>query len=190
MKTSQQQSNRCYCELCHKSFVTKFSYKSHYNNIHLQIKRFVCDYKDCGKQFVTKYRLDIHKLNQHQGIRRYACSICGKTFTEKGILKTHQSIHTDERKFKCSCCGRCYKTISPLYSHIKISHLNERKYKCQICNKSFGKTSSLKRHILLHTKKKIYNDDETISDDNYERKFVQLKEYRLIKEISFCVLAC
>ena len=71
---------RYFCDKCHKSFSTKFSYKSHYNNIHLQIKPFVCDYKDCGKQFVTKYRLEIHKLC-HEGIKSYNCgyNICNSS---------------------------------------------------------------------------------------------------------------
>ena len=179
---------RYFCDKCHKSFSTKFSYKSHYNNIHLQIKPFVCDYKDCGKQFVTKYRLEIHKLC-HEGIKSYKCPICKKAFSEKGILKTHLSIHTNERKYQCSCCNRCYKTISPLYSHIKIAHLNEKKYKCSVCDKRFGKTSSLKRHFALHQKRKEIADSVTVSDQKIiKKRNVVLRSYSQIKEISFCIL--
>ena len=168
-----------YCEICKKVYSNRFSYKIHFNTIHLKLKQYKCDYPNCNQTFSCKYRMNIHNLT-HKGIKLFKCNICGKEFSEKGILKTHYAVHSENKKYKCQYCNKQFKTASPLYSHIKIVHFNERKYKCPICLKCFGKKFILKEHMNLHTrngpiKKRV-------------KSIKKLQQFIIIKEISFCIL--
>ena len=127
-----------FCKICRKEYSNRFTYKIHINTIHLQLKRYRCDYQNCNQTFPSKYRMDIHKMT-HNGIKQFKCDICNKKFSEKGILKTHYSVHSHKKQYECKYCQKTFKTVSPLYSHMKIIHLHQRKYKCPTCFNVLGR---------------------------------------------------
>lgn len=169
-----------FCKICKKVYSNKFCYKTHYNTIHLQLKKYKCDYQNCDQTFSSKYRLNIHQLT-HKGIKLFKCDICNKEFSEKGILKTHYSVHSHNKTYKCQYCPKTFKTASPLYSHIKIIHFNDKKFKCPICSRCFGKKHVLRDHLATHSKR--------LNLHKQSQSQVKKQTKIIIKEISFCILA-
>uniref|UniRef100_A0A3B4EYR2 C2H2-type domain-containing protein n=1 Tax=Pundamilia nyererei TaxID=303518 RepID=A0A3B4EYR2_9CICH len=86
------------------------------------------------------------------------CLECGKSFTQKTRLRTHQSVHTGERPFSfiCPYCGKCFERAGHLERHKRI-HTGEKPYRCEICGRRFNqKSGHLERHLRIHTGEKPY----------------------------------
>ena len=54
------------CDICNKEFKAKYYLKLHKENVHLKIRKFVCDHQGCDRKFSTKQILLNHKKNIHQ----------------------------------------------------------------------------------------------------------------------------
>ncbi|XP_069493336.1 zinc finger protein 181-like isoform X2 [Ambystoma mexicanum] len=68
----------------------------------------------------------------HARDKRYSCTLCGKSFSQRGILTRHQIIHTGERPYQCAMCG-----------------------------KSFGRKGTLLRHQTIHMKDQTLLESDT-----------------------------
>lgn len=55
----------------------------------------------------------------HMGIKPHKCAECGKRFTEKQHLESHQRVHTGERPFKCHVCRKVFSQSGTLQNHLK-----------------------------------------------------------------------
>ncbi|KAI7803727.1 putative zinc finger protein 83-like [Triplophysa rosa] len=88
----------------------------------------------------------------HTGERPYKCRFCGKGFSTKGILGTHERGHTGERPFICVTCGRGFTQKFCLNNHERI-HSGERPFTCQTCGKAFAQSATLGNHLLVHNKR-------------------------------------
>lgn len=70
------------CSICGKAFALKQMLTSHFRNIHLGDKPFVCTYAECGKRFIASYQLRGHVDRVHKGIIVNEdvppCNVCGK----------------------------------------------------------------------------------------------------------------
>ena len=77
------------------------------------------------------------------GEKPFVCSTCGKGFTQKNQLKTHQVTHSEERKHKCAVCveGKFFKTRAQLMVHMKVHF--EPEHECEQCGKKFHQLSGL-----------------------------------------------
>ena len=64
------------CNVCEKSYSTKYNLKSHQNSIHKEEKHS-CE--ECGKQLTLKHDVTRHINNIHKGIK-HKCQECGKEF--------------------------------------------------------------------------------------------------------------
>ncbi|KAK3577109.1 hypothetical protein CHS0354_037142 [Potamilus streckersoni] len=132
------------CPKCGKSFKQKISYIQH-ANMHAGIRPFVCDV--CGKDFIYEKSLREHKYI-HTDVRKFICDICAKTFKKKTSLRIHMKVHSDAKDHICSSCGRGFTQKQALVRHERI-HTGAKPYHCTVCQKTFGDNSTIRRHIIL-----------------------------------------
>ena len=90
--------------------------------------------------------MDIH-IRKHTGERPFPCTVPGCTYKAKTKhnLKSHGSIHTNEKKMECTICE--YKTnfLSAFKEHEK-SHQDNKDLKCDQCSFETKYRSSLSKH--------------------------------------------
>src|SRR5699024_10360022 len=67
---------------------------------------YQCTVEGCNKLVKWKCNLDRH-LRTHSGDKLYKCLECGKGFTQKYNLTTHQRSHSEnKRPYICPECGK------------------------------------------------------------------------------------
>ncbi|XP_034934188.1 zinc finger protein 271-like isoform X2 [Chelonus insularis] len=83
--------------------------------------------------------------------KKHKCKVCGKCFTQKSKLTTHELSHTGERPFKCQKCDKDYTSKSKLNAHMRL-HTQVNVHQCNICKKIFSYPSYLIEHQKTHEK--------------------------------------
>ncbi|KAJ8792702.1 hypothetical protein J1605_019522 [Eschrichtius robustus] len=136
----------------------------------------------------------------------HKCTKCGKGFSHKSELITHQSVHRDEKSSGCNdqgdglreekvCLskkrpgnhtdekpggnGKCGKKLSPETS-LSIPEAilaGEKPYKCSDCEKIFSHKSRLIEHHRSHTGEKPYGCEEC--GKSFSRKSCLIIHYRI-----------
>ena len=54
------------------------------------------------------------------GERPYKCDQCSQAFTQKGNLRRHYKIHSDEKPFQCPECSYKCRRRDALNGHMRI----------------------------------------------------------------------
>lgn len=98
---SPDQSKSWICDICTKSFTTKYFLKKH-KRLHTGEMPYACSI--CGKTFTFQQSYHKHLL-YHSDEKPHVCGTCGRAFKELSTLHNHERIHSGEKPFKCETCG-------------------------------------------------------------------------------------
>ncbi|XP_058454646.1 zinc finger protein ZFP2 isoform X2 [Malaya genurostris] len=129
------------CDVCLKSFTTKYFLKKH-KRLHTGEMPYSCQI--CGKSFTFQQSYHKHLL-YHSDEKPHVCSVCGRAFKELSTLHNHERIHSGEKPFSCETCGKCFRQRVSYLVHRRI-HTNTQPYKCTACDKSFRYKVSQRTH--------------------------------------------
>ncbi|XP_061681008.1 zinc finger protein 271-like [Syngnathoides biaculeatus] len=91
----------------------------------------------------------------HSETKLYICTGCGKTFTNKSVLRNHMVTHTGEKPFACLVCDKRFSFKQNMRRHMAI-HTGEKPHSCPFCDKRFYDKFEMKRHMLTHTAEKPF----------------------------------
>ncbi len=82
------------CKICKLDFKMKQDLRDHQELVHNDVKSFAC--MKCSACFSKYNALKVHQ-KIHTGQKPYTCPFpgCGKSFVEKGNMKTHFKIHVN-----------------------------------------------------------------------------------------------
>lgn len=104
-------------------------------------------------------------------MQKFCCEICGKFYTTKSSLKTHERTHHGmhvESTVKCHICSK-FVSAKQMSSHLKTYHGGE--VECPECKKKF---KSLK-YLWDHQNK--VHEVVDIKCINCEKTFIRKRKY-------------
>ncbi|KAH8418519.1 hypothetical protein KR009_010849 [Drosophila setifemur] len=129
------------CDVCSKSFTTKYFLKKH-KRLHTGEMPYTCEI--CARTFTFQQSYHKHLL-YHSEVKPHVCIVCGRAFKELSTLHNHQRIHSGEKPFKCEVCGKCFRQRVSFLVHTRI-HTGVMPYKCELCHKTFRYKVSQRTH--------------------------------------------
>ena len=143
------------CPHCGKYFWEGKNMNSHINDVHKEIRRYICEL--CSYSSNRKYNLQLHRRKVHEVktnpelFPKLQCHICDKYFNLKEKLAEHvRRIHNNKKKLKLKCeidnCDKSYTTSHNFKEHMAKSHGKFQEFKCDLCIRSFSASLNLKRH--------------------------------------------
>ncbi|XP_021568212.1 Krueppel-like factor 17 [Carlito syrichta] len=97
-------------------------------------------------------------------IRPYRCQYenCGKAYTKRSHLVSHQRKHTGERPYACKWQGCIWSFFrsDELGRHMRI-HTSYRPHRCDQCGRQFMRSDHLKQHQRIHQQMPVSSDPQT-----------------------------
>lgn len=179
------------CDVCGKVMKNKSSLARH-SFIHTGKKPFACHL--CDLRFNRRDNLQHHlsrlhpngvaKLEKQREVQAWLCAVCGKTFSCRSRLKTHEVIHSGVKPYRCDLCPKAYMRTNDLEHHKKIVHVDgaaqpqqSSSLLCDFCGKEFKCRSQLAVHFQTHTGERPHLCD--ICGRKFGRQY-QLKRHKIL----------
>uniref|UniRef100_A0A1B6CGW8 C2H2-type domain-containing protein n=1 Tax=Clastoptera arizonana TaxID=38151 RepID=A0A1B6CGW8_9HEMI len=142
------------CCKCARRFHCEALLRNH-ERVHLpKEERLIYPCHLCHKKFSSKSAVSAHLKAVHLGERPFVCDQCGHSFTSKGILQEHLTIHSDEAPWNCSNCNKNFKTKYRLKIHMDTHR--ETPYQCPKCPVQLSTRRTLRMHLVIHRDTKAY----------------------------------
>ncbi|XP_047588488.1 zinc finger protein 57 homolog [Lutra lutra] len=79
----------------------------------------------------------------------FQCQPCGRSFSKRASLLSHQFVHSPHTTSSCGQCGKCFRNPRELGYH-RRTHLGDRPFCCPLCDKTYCDASGLSRHRRVH----------------------------------------
>ncbi|XP_055705326.1 zinc finger protein 62 homolog [Phlebotomus papatasi] len=159
MKSHIKQSGDYPCSKCNKSFDTRAAMLRHLRNIHIEPRKFLCNYESCNFGTISRAVLREHERT-HTGEKPFQCNICNTTFAKKISVERHIAQRHKPATLQCEFCDKVFKITASLRLHIRRVHL-ERKIPCPVCDKRYASKRDLTRHMKdSHSAKKNKTEKE------------------------------
>ncbi|XP_028041816.1 zinc finger and BTB domain-containing protein 41-like isoform X1 [Bombyx mandarina] len=102
----------------------------------------------CGRIFMDTTNLKQHLKrfhNQKNNNRTYSCSVCGKSYSNQGAVRTHMIKHIN-RKFNCDKCPSTFSSPYTLNQHKKKHDDVTALHHCETCDVTYNSRKSLMAH--------------------------------------------
>jgi uncharacterized Zn-finger protein len=78
--------------------------------------------EDCGLEFKAPHKLFEHRALEHGQGQSFICDMCGKVFTSKALLMSHQKYHKGVKNKKCFKCPSVFTEDKGLRTHLRRVH--------------------------------------------------------------------
>lgn len=182
------------CDVCGKVMKNKSSLARH-SFIHTGKKPYACHL--CELRFNRRDNLQHHlnrlhpngvaKLEKQREETAWLCAVCGKTFSCRSRLKTHEVIHSGVKPYRCDLCPKAYMRTNDLEHHKKIVHVDGGELQrsgsllCDLCGKEFRCRSQLAVHFQTHTGERPHLCD--ICGRKFGRQY-QLKRHKILVHVN------
>ena len=70
------------------------------------------------------------KITNKNEFPKNKCEICGKSFSQAGVLKRHiDTVHERHKFYKCEICGKSFSQSGVLKKHINKIHKYNDEFK-------------------------------------------------------------
>lgn len=127
----------------------------HQKMVHVQVKRFCCDFCNYSCYFKTKITRHIQRHIPKHLREQFPCEMkdCNFFATRKDALKSHiLTMHQSQREKICLCieCGKSFYNKSQLNIHVKAVHEKVKNHLCNLCGKSFFNIKDMEMHVKRH----------------------------------------
>ncbi|XP_041824877.1 endothelial zinc finger protein induced by tumor necrosis factor alpha-like isoform X2 [Melanotaenia boesemani] len=179
------------CDVCGKVMKNKSSLARH-SFIHTGKKPFACHL--CEMRFNRRDNLQHHlnrlhpngvtKLEKQRTAASWLCAVCGKTFSCRSRLKTHEVIHSGVKPHRCDLCPKAYMRVNDLEHHKKVVHVDgatepqrPSSLLCDLCGKEFKCRSQLAIHFQTHTGERPHLCD--LCGRKFARQY-QLRRHKIV----------
>uniref|UniRef100_A0A3P9MAJ0 C2H2-type domain-containing protein n=1 Tax=Oryzias latipes TaxID=8090 RepID=A0A3P9MAJ0_ORYLA len=186
----KQELDSTVCDVCGKVMKNKSSLARH-SFIHTGKKPFSCHL--CELRFNRRDNLQHHlsrlhpdgvaKLEKQRAATPWLCAVCGKTFSCRSRLQTHEVIHSGVKPHRCDLCPKAYMRTNDLEHHKKVVHSDSSRPQrpssllCHLCGKEFKCRSQLAVHFQTHSGERPHLCD--ICGRKFSRQY-QLRRHKVL----------
>ena len=115
-KKEENKSNKIYCDICNKEFLSKYAIDAHMKDKHIEY--LYCEV--CGKFFSSMPALESHcKTKTHH--KDLYCEICDRAFTSKQAKENHCK-DKNHYQFICKTCNKKFLSLEAKESHCRAKN--------------------------------------------------------------------
>ncbi|KAL8582644.1 hypothetical protein ACOMHN_028709 [Nucella lapillus] len=117
-----------------------------------------CQCNICGKEFSDQGVLKKHIRVVHTE-KTFSCGVCGVSCSRPSSLQTHMETHDANRPrpFGCQFCEKRFFNRKDLRKHERHVHLTSKQFLCPVCGKEFASRGTRASHMVLHTGHRAYS---------------------------------